>query len=357
LNLRIRRIILGFLILSLIYLIGIYVVESKFIARMFFWRASIFLKPLSFASLILFTFNRIKTSRASAKTFVGISILFAGLMLQSFSHSYKGGLIFLIGLSVLTEQIKPVDVGMIILSLLVLIFTSPFSPNIAYMVLLLLAPIYLLSRPISTEATNLEIHPRTAILAISALFILSRVLQPEQPIGNSLLPISMRESFAEADLSYYLTPEEKELITWASRNTPQESIFIVPPRDFLGIKFRSLAKRGIFITLIDVMQLSYASVRTYATAFSRLENLGARIPPFGSMRAYDLIDFPEYSCKAKDVTISNPWIDYALFYTKENPLSSSAEMPVFRNNEFIVYNRNSIIRVPCIPVTNQYVTQ
>jgi len=124
---------------------------------------------------------------------------------------------------------------------------------------------------------------------------------------------------------------------------------MVPPRDFLRIKFRSLAKRSILISLLYVMQLSYASVKTYATAFSRLEDLGIRIPPYGSMRAFDLIDFPEYSCKARDVTNPTPWIDYILFFTKANPLSSSTEIPIFRNNEFTVYARSSIIKVPCNP--------
>ena len=108
-----------------------------------------------------------------------------------------------------------------------------------------------------------------AILVIAlALPVLGIVLA--RPPGRSWFPESLWVIKRRAQLSEPL-PREAGAMLWARNHSPAGSLFAVPPVEMEWVRFRVVARRGVFANVADVDQLIY--VREYV--FPEIDRLSA----------------------------------------------------------------------------------
>ena len=117
-------------------------------------------------------------------------------------------------------------------------------------------------------------HRQRAILVVAlALPVLGIVLA--RPPGRSWLPESLWVIKRRAQLSEPL-PREAGAMLWARDHSPAASLFAVPPVEMEWVRFRIVARRGVFANVADVDQLIY--VREYVfPEIDRLSELGVVI--------------------------------------------------------------------------------
>lgn len=129
------------------------------------------------------------------------------------------------------------------------------------------------------------------------------------------------------------------LMSWARNSTPQRSLFIVPPDrwdDFAA--FRLVAERSLYITFVEVNQLSLdASV--YHQAHQRVVALGVTFP---KRREYDTRGYYDLSLNDLQRLSKQEHADY-IVVEKERLHGTLSTLPAaYRDEHYVVINLNDI---------------
>ncbi len=128
----------------------------------------------------------------------------------------------------------------------------------------------LLAAPNVTAGTEKAQRGWPTLSVVFALPVLAVVLA--KPFGRPWLPESPASISARLHLSRPL-PKEAGVMRWALNNSPPGSLFAIPPVDASWLRFRLVARRGVYVTVHDINQLMY--VRDFVfPAVDRLKTLG-----------------------------------------------------------------------------------
>lgn len=129
------------------------------------------------------------------------------------------------------------------------------------------------------------------------------------------------------------------LMRWARTDTPERSLFVVPPDDFADFgAFRLVTGRSLFVTIVEVNQLSLdASV--YRQAHERVLELGVTFP---ERRKYDVNGYYDLSLQTLRKLARGGHADYIVF-DKNRLHSPVALLPtVYHDENFVVINPHDI---------------
>jgi hypothetical protein len=116
-------------------------------------------------------------------------------------------------------------------------------------------------------------RPRAMYLAAASLPVLAIVLA--KPFGRGWLPDTAARISTQLHLSRPL-PREAGVMRWAREETPQRSLFAVPPVDQRWVRFRLAARRGVYASVHDINQLMYVRNQVLASV-ERLRTLGLKV--------------------------------------------------------------------------------
>ena len=113
-------------------------------------------------------------------------------------------------------------------------------------------------------------------------------------------------------------------------------LFVVPPYSSVFGSFRFLTKKGIYIHLSDINQLSY-SPDYYSEAYRRMLKLGLKIK---KRRHYNWTSFDQMSL----LDFQKTGADYVIIENNEYRTSISSAQPVFSNNKYSIYQLHAGIQ-------------
>jgi hypothetical protein len=120
------------------------------------------------------------------------------------------------------------------------------------------------------------------------------------------------------------------LMDWARHNTPQQSLFVVPPDDWDNFcSFRLVAERGVYITCIEVNQLAYDAT-VYRAGHLRLVGLGVTIP---SHNTFDGTGYNRLTRQDLHRLASQDHADYIVF-ANDKLHGELASMPTVYHDSF-----------------------
>lgn len=327
---RFRMVSVVVFLLFLTYIIGLYILESRSVIRMYLWRSSAFLKPISFTLFFIILFDQLSKPYSSGR-WIKVFVLLIGLAHDSYQHSYDGGLILAFGFILITfKRVWVLTASAAVFFYLVL--WSPWkSSDPLYFAVLLFSP-FLVFLASKQNCDNFSSDSSYKYLLSCASVLLCVTFKS---ILSDFSP-RLTEPF-----EYYQRESTVELAQWAKVSSQPKSIFIVDPRNSQFLGFRVMARRSIFYSNIDLGQLTYAPGEMEREMYNRGLELGLLITPESHIFKRYSISFDNFPCNAIKVARKYVWIDYIVFSTEQDPVREQFS-PVFENADFVVYKAEDL---------------
>ncbi len=325
-------------LLFAIYVVGLYVIESRVLVRMYLWRASVYLKPLILTVLISALASTLIQCRKPKLKIAGVILAILGLATDNWMHSYYGGILLFWGLTLMGESTR-----MKVLSsvwALYLIYLSQLDQwDPVYIAGVVVAPVILYFSINNYKIVRCGGSPGIAVLLVG--FIIVSGICCGQPAGSA----QFFPSFPPLPFHQNLADEETLLLEWARENTPKQSMFILHPQRRFSAQFRALAERSIYLHNDDIQQLSYASGKTQRAAYRRGEELGLAMVPKNIFQRHYSMEYSDWECRSLKIARSTPWIDFLIYSSEEDPINQ-VEHAIYSNGSYRVYESKMLISIP-----------
>jgi hypothetical protein len=279
-----------------IYVVAVEVFQSSFIGIFFWFRATAFVKVLAIPACVLLAAHHWRGPGSAARRATLGALMLAAAFAQNETAS-ASFLLFALAWHLApdsrgTARATAVLLGMCAAALMVSIgwrrLGIPVSPDSIRTLLavvggvlpLLTIPLVFTARRATVGEAGLPGQDRVSgrWLAGTALALVFSLFgrNPYQAGIRTMLPESWSSVRARV-LFEEPSGEMAEVERWARRAAPRDALFVLPPDALASERFRVRARRGVFVTIGDLAQLTYAPA-AFIQARERARLAGVGVP-------------------------------------------------------------------------------